>query len=123
MREHKYRAWDSHRKCMIEWNELGALDEGLHLSLWNVLTGQVKHIIPMEYTGLKDSEGRDIYEGDILSDKEGDNYHITVVWSEQELRFGVTENGGNIVYHISQKIVGEKYRIIGNIHETPELLK
>ena len=68
----------------------------------------------MQYTGLKDKNGKEIYEGDILEDVRG-NYHKVIF-----------ENGSfKVVWpHINYTLgsVKSKLEIIGNIHENPELL-
>ncbi len=64
-----------------------------------------------QYTGLKDKSGRKIYEGDIV---EHEYYHSNrvVKWDEDQAKF----DGW---YKSEEK----HYRIIGNIHDNPELLK
>ena len=61
MREIKFRQWDSGRKVM--YNDIGAVDQG-----WNgcpILKFDENPL--MQFTGLKDKKGKDIYEGDIIS--------------------------------------------------------
>ena len=70
----------------------------------------------MQYTGLKDKNGREIYEGDILDYKWKVSTRdlLIVEWSEKDacFLFGAVRTDYAIAY-------GE---VIGNIHENPELL-
>jgi uncharacterized phage protein (TIGR01671 family) len=69
----------------------------------------------MQYTGLKDKNGKEIYEGDILQ-REGHNYkHIVKWWNESA--------GFNLSWVCECMLKGFNIEIIGNIHENPELLK
>lgn len=67
-----------------------------------------------QYTGLKDRNGREIYEGDVLR---FDNYTIKVEW----LNGGFCDCHSNI--NISLRYFSlNHYEVIGNIHDNPELL-
>lgn len=67
-----------------------------------------------QYTGLKDRNGREIYEGDVLRH---DNYTIKVEW----LNGGFCDCHSNI--NISLRYFSlNHYEVIGNIHDNPELL-
>ena len=54
MKTIKFNAWDSNKKKMYEWHELIIMDMNGHLTLSNLLNGFVKHIKPLQFTGLKD---------------------------------------------------------------------
>lgn len=62
MREIKFRAWDFEAKKM-----LGVVHTTIKLS--EILSDEGTHYQLMQYTGLKDKNGVEIYEGDVLSNK------------------------------------------------------
>jgi uncharacterized phage protein (TIGR01671 family) len=75
-------------------------------------------IILMQFTGLQDINGADIYEGDIVQSV--DYYPSEIVYSEYKACFLagdlVIADGG--CYRTSNR-----WEVIGNIHENPELLE
>lgn len=81
-----------------------------------------KDFIPLQYTGLKDKSGKEIYEGDIvredLENTGRDNERrYKIVWSGMGLTFENWEGE----YITSDDF--EQSEVIGNIYENPELLK
>lgn len=71
----------------------------------------------MQYTGLKDKNGVDIYEGDILKNMDG--YYYEVVWDSGS--FLVKRSKIETDYNF---IASKNYfEIIGNIYQNKELLK
>ena len=77
-----------------------------------------------QFTGLRDSHGRDIYDGDIIKIT-GSNEAKHVAYSDKEAAFGIQYSDGDFfafAFDISG-ISEDCYEVIGNIHDNPELLK
>lgn len=70
-----------------------------------------------QFTGLQDSKGQDIYEGDIIDI--GDNECSLVVYDESSAQYDLNQNG----LLIQESVIYEGFVVIGNIHDNPELLK
>ncbi|MCM1301981.1 MAG: YopX family protein [Bacteroides cellulosilyticus] len=78
-----------------------------------------------QYTGLKDKNGKEIYEGDILEryNEEGITMHINYFGSQ----FGCIQHWDGVdnegsLYPLDNYLT-EEWEVIGNIHDNPELLK
>ncbi len=75
----------------------------------------------MQYTGLKDKNGKEIYEGDVIAlDGGGELYNFSVEFEDG--CFGIRTNGkdfAELKYYIDMSFVDAE--IIGNIYENPEL--
>lgn len=75
-----------------------------------------------QYTGCKDANGNEIYEGDILKCKlyNGDYENYVIVWDEKDACFDALNKDKNNFMATSIWTVSE---IIGNIYENKELLE
>lgn len=79
-----------------------------------------------QYTGLKDSKGKEIYEGDILRvpdlyetpENTETTYHVEVIEFKN-----FSFNLGNSPLGEDYEYVSDECEIIGNIHDNPELLE
>ncbi len=72
--------------------------------------------ILMQFTGLHDKNGKEIYEGDIVQHDAWD-YPFKVIFNNERARFVCELKTG-----LTQYIHSEGLIVIGNIYETPELL-
>lgn len=89
-----------------------------------------ENMIFMQYTGLKDKNGKEIYEGDIT---QGENSLQVVKWVESSAKFGVKVIKSDFVllrgctFPIQQYVKDGTlqcvFEVIGNIYENPELLE
>jgi uncharacterized phage protein (TIGR01671 family) len=79
----------------------------------------------MQCTGLKDKNGKLIYEGDILIQKE-ENAGPTkklVIWEEDGGYLGLKDLKKSFFGVVTFHRFGYTYEVIGNIYENPELLE
>ncbi|MGM0973380.1 MAG: YopX family protein [Bacillota bacterium] len=134
MREIKFRGYALEKMVKSQWLEgfgISELQFAEHYakeigrsSDWWLYTESGDYLVDPEsigqYTGLKDKNGKEIYEGDIAQGANGKKYVF---------RWGISSNGFiaqtdethcNVYssYHIAPKL-----EVIGNIHENPELLE
>ena len=83
--------------------------------------------ILMQSTGLKDKNGKEIFEGDIVKYKSGCNtYTEEVAYDKNFAGFGVRDANTDIIFtfwELAEDIDLISLEVVGNIYENPELLE
>ena len=121
MKNIKFRAWDN--ECGKMFNDLTinniinqtieGLKDGDDFGHWLSVTD---HIL-MQFTGLKGKNGVEIYEGDIC------NFKTVALFESKRDVVNYFRGGYQIGEYYLSHINHLTIRVIGNIYETPELLK
>lgn len=117
MRELRFRAWVKSEECyMGKWIDtqypvtFSAVNEVAEYYSDNDLVVE-------QYTGLKDKNGKEIYEGDIVSYR-GNNYQIK--WCKASFAYIASSN--NQYYWLSPS-KSTVFEVIGNTYENPEMVE
>lgn len=118
----KFRAWLKNDKEIIDVDEIHWFNGELDIiGDYITFVRKADEIELMQSTGLKDKNGKEIFEGDILKS----NKYITSVFYERGaycVKFCRTTNT-TVTMNVISFIEKYKTKVIGNIYENPELLE
>ena len=115
----KFRVWNKEQQKLYFWEDLEK-SKGDNSFYWCMLQAQndEKNNILMQCTGLKDKNGKLIYEGDILQE----NWHKYILeWGNGAYVIKDIKTGTS--YMFTSGLCIEKSEVIGNIYEKTELLE
>lgn len=120
MRKIKFKAWSKKKKRWLGVNLQMSLVDGV---LWwqfgydiDVLSKEeAENIVLLQYTGLKDKNGKEIYEGDIIEFEGYDNGEV--IFDEKIAGYVIRFPNGSAWRSFTTSVV------IGNIFENKELME
>ena len=90
----------------------------------SIFVGALKdpEMVVLQYSGLKDKNGVEIYEGDLVEEDRMARPQI-VFYSNDHTAFMLGFNCDNTQYDKRERMFADCIKVIGNIYENPELLK
>ena len=119
MRQIKFRAWEAEYSQMVSWEELkDPCSSGVYLDYLE--PDPSGDPVIMQFTGAIDSDGSEIYEGDIC---QTEDFTALVEWDSEILGFRlVMREGDKITSFPFMTRNAKHWKIVGNIYENPELV-
>ena len=124
-REIKYRAWLKEEKKILNVETIDFSEKSIQylkkneiINVYLLKTTFLEDVELMQYTGIKDKNGKEIYEGDIIICKYGPEIMMEVKWVDEGFRTLGKYNGDNYVGYVKNSA-----EVVGNIYENPELLE
>ncbi len=143
MREIKFRAWLLDESLMVGVDSINFEKKTISYTVLDMygfhdVGVSFDKVALMQYTGLKDKNGREIYEGDILKSKP--TPHLTVpfllgvvswendIYSDGAPALVIVMEGNpakgkqDLGYNSRRRSIWEEIEVIGNIYENPDLI-
>lgn len=126
----RFRAWDKIHKTMYEVDDIMSIDFGKsEICVKTLLFEQTSRydfddIVLIQSTGLTDKNGKEIFEGDILSiETDEENVKVEVSWDDKHALFIFESKKYNEKEALGELFEDNSYpfKIIGNVWEDPEL--
>jgi len=127
MREIKFRAWVKEKKAIFEVILIDYVTKKVTYllervgHLLSIRDAKFNDVELMQYTGLKDKNNKEIYEGDILFESFGERYYKVVFENggfRAEFKVDFDEHSFDLI-----DVVAQGCEIVGNIYENPELME
>ena len=125
--KNQFRFWDTQANIMITWEDI---KNNPDINLQDCFS--LTRFIKQQCIGIKDKNGKLIYEGDLLLPMGEDDDRIEVVWNDEKARFGLmiewtdpcywnglydeTRTGRD--YYDLDDFYTEEFDVIGNIYES-----
>lgn len=121
----KYRAWSKTEKIMSDVKNIDFWNGEIDARCFEET--EIGNVILMQSTGLKDKNGKEIFEGDVLEiEDEGEVLgNAKLTWDNEQAVFMIEAVSVDDIAPFHEILSDESYsyRVVGNVYENPELLE
>ena len=127
MREIKFRVWVKEKKTIFEVVLIDYVSKKVTYllervgHLLSIRDAKFNDVELMQYTGLKDKNNKEIYEGDILSDG-NDEKPYKIIFENGSFRAEFKGDFEEYSFDLID-VVAQGYEVVGNIYENSELME
>lgn len=125
-REIKFRAFDKNGDGMFYGIQGGIeFEDGSHYTFDKFLnpnSDDVHDWVIMQFTGLKDKNGKEIYDKDLIK-WGGEEGVAVIIWHHGYASFGIRKDGWAYTHFFGEAVDPTDCEVVGNILESPELLE
>lgn len=114
----KFRVWDTKYNVIISWDDIS---ESKTLAiLVNNHNRNISNCVLMQYTGLKDKNGKDIYEGDIVEYSR--TFKAKIIFQDGGFKIQEPQDKDYGVF-LNYFTCNNAVSVIGNVYENPNILE
>lgn len=114
MRELKFRVWSDTNGRMFYNVPAGRSEYEDYAVPYDIKT-------IMQYTGLKDATGKEVFDGDFIVNIDNENLKYLVRYDSDSNRYMAYADNGSVFYFGPSRM--QKHKVIGNLYENPELIE
>ena len=112
-RIYKFRAWNKEENLMYDWN---GVKYEIYAHLRNVWEDGSFEL--MQFTGLRDKNGKEIWEGDVVKFNDSNDMYV-MEWCSIRLGGGFCP----VDKKCKHAMISRDIEAIGNVYENPEFIK
>ncbi len=125
-RQLKFRAWDSEQNKMIftfdgEYKIMVNSEDGTVFCGGHLPNGDWNEPPLMQFIGLTDKKGNEIFEGDIV--KTNTDKAMVIGWSDRHASFTIEREGWAFRHYFGEAMEANECEIVGNVYENWDVLQ
>lgn len=128
MRQIKFRAWDKEKSVLLFQDDDFAYvrTDGIDMVREGIRSPNLD-VELMQFTGLFDKNGKEIYEGDIVTASFSKDFKAKIIYDDDQTSYWLEYEQEGFMKPCTQMllkrlVLNHELEVIGNIHENPELL-